>query len=133
MIKPFTIQKQGHIHVEHTTQIGWRPGMRRWYIQTEQKRPDAVGHVDGRDLLLMLYGTDSVYLREGEDGSTSTNLTATLPPTLPWRQWEIIGGQDKWGFYVTVFTSSWPLPFRLWLRMQWRGRWRRISRRRQRD
>ena len=124
----YGIKRQGHVHVEAIERTDFRPGFRRWYVQTEQKRPGVHGFALGRDLHLVL-GTKRedgsegpmLYLREGEDGSVPTALRLRLPRTLPWREWDVSVHPDKWGCLVTVFTTSWPARPSFLLRTRVRG------------
>lgn len=109
-IKPFRVSTQGHIHVEAVSLADRRPTLRRWYVQTEQKRPGTlyVFEMDNTVYLSLSADEGTLYLRDGEDGSEQTFLLARLPRTLPWRRWEVVARTEKWGCEVVAFTTSWP-------------------------
>lgn len=110
-LRPFTIEEQGHFHVEGVHRTGIRPGFRRWSIETEQKRPDGWALVIDERLLVHVTarnvdGGRTLYLRDGESGDQPTVLGATLPRTLPGREWRVLVLPEKWGVEVLAFTTA---------------------------
>lgn len=110
---------QGHIHIEIVHLLVKRPGVRKWYIQTEQKRPDGFTSdsvtiergkrrlsLDEHDLFLHARDfnpSQTMYWRDGEDGQKSTALEILLPRL--WRrsrQWSTQVDLDKWGIFLTA-------------------------------
>lgn len=110
LIRPFRVQDQGHMHVELVSTTDRRPGVRGWYIQTEQKRPDAFANEYGREVAVVLHSREdgTIHLRDGEDGSESTTLLVWLP--RPWlgRYWRVETINDKWGVELICWTSWFP-------------------------
>ena len=104
---------QGHWWIEHVSVFRRRPGFIEFYIQTEQKRPEYQGgHVSGDSAGVMIgsRAEGSLRFREGEDGSESTFVDVKLPRTLPWRTWEYMFSEDKWGIHGVAWTrhkESW--------------------------
>lgn len=113
------IERQGHIHIEIIHLVAKRHGVRRWYIQTEQKRPDAFAsssvtieegrrrpRLDEHEVFLTARNfnpSDTLYWRDGEDGETSTILTLLLPrPLRRSKNWSLSVENDKWGVFVTA-------------------------------
>jgi hypothetical protein len=113
-----TLERQGHIHIEIVHLLVKRRGVRKWYIQTEQKRPDGFASYsftierglrrpaqDEHDVYLHAREHDpsmTLFWREGEDGSESTVLGIRLPRV--WRRsknWSTHVEMDKWGVFVT--------------------------------
>jgi len=113
-----TLERQGHIHIEIVHLLVKRRGVRKWYIQTEQKRPDGFTSYsftlgdrkrlrrDDHDLYLTAREYDpskTLYWRDGEDGSESTVLGIRLPRV--WRRghdWSTHVEVDKWGVFLVA-------------------------------
>lgn len=111
------IVRQGHIHVEIVHLIAKRRGVRKWYIQTEQKRPGGFTsysfvlgggspkHED-HDLFLTARDWDTsttLYWRDGEDGEEATIIDVHLPRV--WgrkRVWNTHVEYDKWGIFLVA-------------------------------
>lgn len=112
------IAKQGHIHVEIVHLITKRRGVRKWYIQTEQKRPGGFtsysfmlrkgkhGKREDHDLFLTARDWDTsttLFWRDGEDGEKATIIEIDLPRF--WgrkRVWNSHVEYDKWGVFLTA-------------------------------
>jgi hypothetical protein len=112
-----TIERQGHIHIEIVHLVAKRRGLRKWYIQTEQKRPGGFtsysftlggGSEKHEDHDLFLTARDwetttTLFWRDGEDGSESTVLGVHLPNF--WgskRVWNTHVEYDKWGVFLVA-------------------------------
>lgn len=128
---PFDLTRAGHVHVEMVERTDIRPGFRRWYVQTEQKRPDVLAFAIDQDLTVLLSSVEgTLYLRDDEDGSKTTDLRLRLPRPLPWREWTVLAEPDKWGCTVIAFTTSWPARPSFRMRIRVRGYLHRIFYRR---
>lgn len=121
---PIIRVSEGHWHIEEMFLRSRRPGFREYYIQTEQKRPETHAYgIPGegdRETDLMIgnrTGGGSMYFRDGEDGTDSTMVTYKLPWTFPWKSWDVMYDDDKWGIRVILWTKMDNL---FWHRIQWR-------------
>lgn len=97
------VHRQGHWWIEGVNLLGSSRSRRVWFVNTEQKYPDAYPVVVDGQLQVYLRSRDgSMLFRPCEDGSRSTVLAPDLPRVRAGEEWAVYTENDKWGVWVVA-------------------------------